>query len=72
MFVACNRHGEHQVCVCRCQRHDSAAESEGVQPGLVTLHPSITHLSAVLLHTSPSYDLSHTLQLAACTGLPAR
>ena len=26
------RHGEHSFCVCRRERHDTAAESQGVQP----------------------------------------
>ena len=26
------RHGEHSFCVCRRQGHDTAVESQGVQP----------------------------------------
>lgn len=31
------RHWKHQVCVCRCEGHHSAAEFEGVQPSVGTL-----------------------------------
>jgi len=67
--AACHRHGEHQVRVCGCQGHDSAAESERVQPRLVTasIHPSIHwyNTSTRSLHRPLSYMMCRAHNLTA-------
>lgn len=53
------RHGEHQVRVCRSQRHNSSVEPEGVQLGMMCVYVR----ARVRVYVSLSVSLSVCVNL---------